>query len=324
MRVLVAGASGAIGRPLVALLLAAGHEVVGTTRREEHAAALRAAGASAVVCDHLDAAQTRDAVLGIGPEVVVDQLTSLPTKMDVRRRDLYDANDRIRREGTAALLDAAIEAGVQRYVVQSVAFLYAPEGEAVKDERARPWSDAPAPFGRSVEIVLENERRVAGAPLEGLALRYGFFYGPRTHYASDGSTAAQVRKRQFPLIGSGAGIWSFVHVADAAAATAAAVERGAPGVYNVVDDDPAPLRTWLPAYAAALRAKPPRRAPAWLVRVVADAYVADSATGLRGADNAKAKRDLGWAPRVPSWREGFRSCLDVDPAARLSTAPPVE
>jgi nucleoside-diphosphate-sugar epimerase len=315
MRVLLAGAAGAIGRPLVPRLLAAGHEVIGTTRREERAAALREAGAEAIVCDLLDAAQARDAVARAGPDVVVDELTSLPQDYDLRRKDLYDANDRIRSEGTGALLAAAIEAGVRRYVLQSVAFLYAPEGGWVKDEDARPWTDAPAPFGRSVGVLVSNERKLAEAPLEGVVLRYGFFYGPGTHYASDGGLAAQVRKRTFPIVGGGAGTFSFVQIADAASATVAAVERGAPGIYNVVDDDPAPMRAWLPAYAEALAAKRPLRVPAWLARLLAGSYVVAAATGLRGASNAKAKRELGWTPAVPSWREGFRAYRDSDPAA---------
>jgi len=315
VKVLVAGASGAIGRPLVTRLLDAGHEVIGTTRREERAAALRALGAQAVVCDLLDGARAREVVLDARPDAIVDELTSLPqADFDVRRRDIYDANDRIRSEGTGALLSAAAEAGVRRYVLQSVAFLYAPEGGPVKDEAARPWTDAPAPFGRSVGVLVENERKLAAAPLEGIVLRYGFFYGPGTHYASGGAIAEQVRARRFPLVGRATGVSSFVHVADAAAATALALERGGPGVYNVVDDEPAPLRDWLPAYAAALGAKPPRRVPAWLARLLAGPYIAAAATELRGAANAKARAELGWAPLLPSWREGFRAHLDSDPA----------
>lgn len=314
MKVLLAGAAGAIGRPLVPLLLAAGHEVVGTTRREERAAALRAAGAEAVVCDLLEPGRAREVVHRVRPDVVIDELTSLPADFDLRRKDLYDANDRIRSAGTAALLEAAVEAGVRRYVLQSIAFLYAPEGGAVKDEDARAWDDAPAPFGRSVNVLLENERKVAAAPLDGLVLRYGFFYGPGTYYAGDGAVAAQVRARRFPLVGRGRGATlSYVHVADAAAATVAAVERGAPGIYNVVDDEPVRVGEWLPAYADALGAKPPRRVPTWLARLVAGPYAVAAATMLRGASNAKAKRELGWSPSVPSWREGFRSYRDSDP-----------
>jgi nucleoside-diphosphate-sugar epimerase len=317
MRVLVAGASGAIGRPLIPLLLKAGHEVVGTTRREERAAALRAAGAEAVVCDLLDPAQAREAVASARPEVVIDELTSLPQDFDIRRTDIYDANDRIRSEGTAALLAAAAEHGVKRYMIQSIAFLYAPEGDWVKDEDARVWTDAPAPFGRSVGVLTENERKVCGTEgIEGVVLRYGFFYGPGTYYAPGGSIAEQVRARRFPLVGGGAGVSSYVHIADAAAATVAAVEHGAPGIYNVVDDEPAPAREWLPAYAEALGAKRPFPLPAWVARFLAGPYAVAAATTLRGASNAKARRELGWTPRVQSWREGFKRYLDGDPPSR--------
>lgn len=315
MRVLVAGATGAIGRPLIPMLLAAGHAVWGMTRREERAAGLRELGAEAVVCDALDAAAVRAAVAQVRPEAIVDELTSLPPDYDLRRKDLYDANDRIRSEGTAALVDAARAAGVRRYVLQSVAFLYAPEGDWVKAEDARVWTDAPAPIDRSFGVLAANERTVVSSPdFEGIALRYGFFYGPGTYCAPDGSIAAQVRSRRFPLVGGGGGVTSFVHVDDAAAATAVAVVRGAPGVYNVVDDEPAALRDWLPRYAEAIGAPPPRRVPAWLARLVAGRFVVDGATRLRGASNAKARRELAWEPAVPSWREGFRTALDRHPA----------
>lgn len=313
MKVLVAGSQGAIGRPLVAALLAAGHEVVGTTRREDRAAVLRAAGAQAVVCDLLEPGRARALVAETAPEVVIDQLTSLPRDFDPRRKDLYDANDRIRREGSGALIAAAAELGVRRYLLQSIAFLYAPQGGMVKDEGAPSWDDAPPPFARAVTVMRTNEEAVLAAPFDGVVLRYGFFYGPGTYYASDGATAQQVRSRRFPIIGKGKGTFSYVHVADAAAATVAAVERGAPGIYNVVDDDPAPLREWLPVLAEALGARRPLRVPAWLARRVAGPYPVALATMLRGASNAKAKRELRWGPRVPTWREGFRAYRDADP-----------
>lgn len=315
MKVLLAGAAGAIGRPLAPALLAAGHEVVGTTRSEQRAAALRAAGAEAVVCDLLEPGRPRTLVEQTRPDVVIDQLTSLPQDYDPRRKDIYDANDRVRRDGSGALIAAAAELGVRRYLLQSIAFLYAPEGSAVKDEEASTWDDAPPPFARAVGVMRANEQAVLAAPFEGLVLRYGFFYGPGTHYAPDGSIARQVASRRFPLIGGGRSTWSHVHVADAAAATVAAVERGAPGIYNVVDDDPAPMREWLPLLADALGAKRPWRVPAWLVRPFAGPFAAAMATELRGASNAKAKRELGWSPLLPSWREGFRTCLDRDPPA---------
>jgi nucleoside-diphosphate-sugar epimerase len=323
VKVLVAGATGAIGRPLVPLLLAAGHEVTGLTRREDRAARLREAGAEAVICDALDPAAVRDAVLRARPDAIVDQLTSLPDEYDVRRKDLYDATDRIRREGTAALVAAAREAGVGRYVLQSIAFLYAPEGDWVKDEDARVWSDAPPPFGRAVDVLVTNERTIVSSPdLAGIALRYGFFYGPGTYYASDGSLAARVRKRQFPIVGRGGAMTSYVHLDDAASATVAALERGAPGVYHVVDDEPAPMRDWLPVYAGAIGARKPFRIPVWLARLVAGEFAVAGATGLRGASNARAKRELGWQPSLPTWREGFASALDRHPALeRLGARP---
>lgn len=316
MRVLVAGASGAIGRPLVPMLVKAGHDVVGLTRREEAAERLRAAGADAVITDALDPDALRDAVLAARPETVIDQLTSLPDDYDLRRKDLYDDNDRVRSRGTAALLAAAREAGARRYIVQSIAFLYAPEGDWVKGEDARPWTDAPPPFERSIDVLLRNEHAVTTcADLEGLVLRYGFFYGPGTYYAPGGSIAEQVRTRRFPIVGKGSGITSFLHVDDAAAATVAAVERGGAGVYNVVDDDPARLRDWLPAYAEALGARKPLRVPRWLARVAAGEFVALAATEMRGASNERARRELGWSPALPSWREGFASALDRHPLA---------
>jgi nucleoside-diphosphate-sugar epimerase len=315
VRVLVAGATGAIGRPLVSLLVAAGHMVTGLTRREDRAARLREAGAEAVICDALDPATVRETVARARPEAIVDELTSLPRDYDVRRKDLYDENDRIRSRGTAALLDAAREVGVRRYVVQSIAFIYAPTGDWVKDEEAPVWSDAPPPFDRSVNVLATNERRVVSSPdFEGLALRYGFLYGPGTYFAPDGSIAARVRKRQFPIVGRGLGMTSYVHVDDAASATVAALERGAPGIYNVVDDDPAALRDWLPVFAQAIGAKKPRRVPVWLARLVAGEFAVAGAGALRGASNAKARRALGWQPALPTWRDGFRTALDRHPA----------
>ena len=191
-------------------------------------------------------------------------------------------------------------------MLQSVAFLYAPEGGWVKDEQDRMWTEAPPPVGRSIGVLMSNEHKVvSSATFEGLVLRYGYFYGPGTYYAPDGSIAERVRRRRYPIIGSGAGRTSFVHVDDAAAAVLAALDRGAPGVYNIVDDDPAPLRDWLPRYAAALGAAPPRRLPAWLARPLAGAAVVGAATQARGAGNARAARELGWRPAVASWRQGF-------------------
>jgi nucleoside-diphosphate-sugar epimerase len=310
VKVFVAGASGVIGRPLVRQLVAAGHDVTGTTRREERAEEIRAAGANAMVCDAFDAAALEAAVKGAAPEVVVNQLTSLPQRYNPRKASFYEETNRVRREGGRNLAEAARAAGARRFVTQSISFLYAPEGEWVKDEEARPFDDAPGHFGPAVRTMLDHEREVTESPdFEGLVLRYGQFYGPGTYFARDGHLGREVRRRRFPIVGPGTGTFSFLHVEDAAGATLAALDHGAPGVYNVVDDEPAPLREWLPVYAEALGAKPPRRVPFWLARLVAGKSVAEQAVNLRGASNAKAKRELGWQPGYPSWRQGFREAL---------------
>jgi nucleoside-diphosphate-sugar epimerase len=309
MRVFVAGASGVVGRPLVGQLVAAGHEVTGMTSSSAGADRIAAAGAAPAVCDALDAAAVERAVAAAAPEVVVNELTRLPRDYNPRKLD-YEPTNRVRREGGGNLIAAAQAARARRFVSQSIAFLYAPEGPRVVDEEARPWIDAPAGFRDAVAALVEHERRVVDADgLDGLVLRYGQFYGPDTYYARDGTIGELVRKRRFPIVGRGEGVFSFIHVDDAAAATVAAVARGAAGVYNVTDDEPAPLRDWLPVYAEALGAKPPRRVPTLVARLVAGPFAATTAGGLRGASNAKAKRELGWTPGHPSWRRGFREAL---------------
>jgi len=309
MRVFLAGASGVIGKPLVEQLVAAGHEVSGMTSKPANSASIARRGGRAVVCDALDAEATSAAVAEARPEVVISQLTRLPKDdFDPRKID-YEPTNRARAGGGHNLLEAAKAVGARRFVTQSVAFIYEPQGSRVKDEEAPVWTDPPEPFLSGAAPTLEHEREVLEAEIEGLVLRYGFFYGPGTYYAADGGTARQVRSRRFPIVGRGSGVFSFVHTDDAAAATVAACERGAPGIYNVVDDEPAPLREWLPYYAEALGAKRPFRAPTFLARIVGGAFATIMATELRGASNAKAKRELGWQPRYPSWREGFREAL---------------
>jgi nucleoside-diphosphate-sugar epimerase len=311
MRVFVAGATGAIGRPLVRQLLEAGHDVTGTTRSPERAARLEEQGATAAIVDAFDRERVIEAVVAARPEVVVHQLTDLPQVMDLRRlQEAWARNDRVRSEATPHLIEAARAAGARRIVAQSIAFLYTPVDGAVKEETDPAWIDAPAPFDRSVGTMVGVERAVTEAQgIEGVVLRYGFFYGPGTYYAGDGGTAIDVRKRRYPVVGSGAGVSSFIHVEDAASATVAALDRGAPGIYNIVDDEPAPLREWLPVYANALGAKRPRRVPAFLARLMAGRALASMATDLRGASNAKAKRELGWSPQYASWRDGFAADL---------------
>jgi nucleoside-diphosphate-sugar epimerase len=310
MRVFVAGASGAIGRPLVPKLVAAGHEVTGMTRSEERAEQVRQAGARAAVVDVFDADALRAAVEEAPAEVVVHQLTALPDRMDFRKKELYEPTNRVRTEGTRNLMNAARAAGARRFVSQSIAFAYRTEGSRVKTEDDPLLDDAPGAFASGVRALHEMEGIVLGADgIEGLVLRYGFFYGPGTHYASDGTMIADIRRRRMPIVGKGTGTFSFIHVDDAADATVAAVERGAPGVYNVTDDEPAPMSEWVPVVAEAAGAKRPFRTPVWLAKLVAGNEVATFSLDLRGASNEKAKRELGWEPAHPSWRTGFRESL---------------
>jgi nucleoside-diphosphate-sugar epimerase len=293
---------------LVRQLVAAGHEVTGMTRREEKVAELREAGAEAVVCDVFDAEALREAVVAARPEAVVHMLTALPPRFTART-DLGPTN-RIRIEGTRNLVAAARAAGAKRVVAESVSFFYAPEGGWVKDEEAPLNLGAAGKFGPAVAAVADLERQVLDAEgLEGMVLRFGWFYGPGTYISPGGSQVEEVRKRRYPVVGEGNATFSFIHIDDAATAVIAALDHGAPGVYNVVDDEPSPLREWLPAFAEMIGAKPPRRLPAWLVRLVVGKAMARSAVETRGASNEKAKRELGWQPAHPSWRQGFPEML---------------
>jgi nucleoside-diphosphate-sugar epimerase len=311
MRIFLAGATGVIGRLLVPALVAGGHQVTAITRRADRTGELAAWGARPVVGDVFDAVRLADLVVAARPEVVIQHLTSLPQDLNPRNtKQAYARNDRVRGEGGANLLAAATSAGARRYLAQSVCFLYAMTGPAVVTESQPLALDAPEPYGRSVRIHAEMERRVIGsADLEGVVLRSGFWYGPGTTYAADGYTAREVRRRRFPLVGSGAGTFSFVHVDDVVGVTIAALEHGAPGAYNVCDDEPAPMREWLPAYARVLGAPAPWHVPGWLAGLFAPGFIVAQATRLRGADNDKAKRDLGWRPKYPSWRDGFKEAL---------------
>ena len=309
MKVFVAGASGVIGRPTVRQLVAAGHVVVGMTRKEERAGEIREAGAEPVVCDAFDAEALREAVVAAKPEVVLHALTALPPRFDPKS-DYLAATNRVREEGTRNLVAAAKAAGAGRVVAESVAFFYEPEGDWVKSEEAPLFRDPPGRFAAGCDALVSLESQVleAGEP-EGVVLRFGWFYGPGTYYDRGGSVAEETLKRRYPIIGPGEGRFSFIHTEDAAAAYVAALDHGSSGVYNVVDDDPAPLREWLPIYAEALGAKPPRRVPGWLARLVAGRDLASTAITMRGAANAKAKRELDWQPAHPSWRQGFSAAL---------------
>lgn len=307
MRVFLAGATGVIGRSLVGLLVEAGHEVAGMTRSAQRAEEIRSRGCKAVICDALDAERLHEVVADAQPDAVIHELTELPARLDPRKyRQQLASTNRLRREGTSNLVAAAQAAGAGKLVAQSIAFAYAASGDWIKDEAAPLALDAPGAMGEAIAAVAELERQVLEYG-DGIVLRYGFFYGPGTVFASDGYYAELARKRRLPVIGSGEGRSSFIHIQDAATATLAALERGAPGIYNIVDDEPAPARNWVPAYATAIGAKRPRHLPAWVGRLAAGSAVVAGMTSQRGASNAKAKRELDWTPEHSSWRNGFRT-----------------
>jgi nucleoside-diphosphate-sugar epimerase len=314
MRVFVAGATGALGRQLIPELVAAGHEVVGMTRTAAKQEALGAMGARPVVADALDPDAVARVVAEAEPEVIVHQLTALSGRLDLRHPDRFFAmTNRLRTEGTDHLLAAGRAVGARRFVAQSYAgWPFARAGGPVKDETDPLDPDPPRALRTTLAAIHQLEQAVTGIGWgEGLVLRYGGFYGPGTSLSLEPGAAMvePVRRRQFPLIGEGGGLWSFVHIEDAAGATAAAVERGRAGIYQIVDDEPAPVREWLPALAEALGAKPPRRLPRWLGRLLAGEAATVMMTEIRGAANAKAKRELGWTLRYPSWRVGFAKGL---------------
>jgi nucleoside-diphosphate-sugar epimerase len=307
MKVFVAGATGAIGRQLVPRLVAAGHEVHGMTRSEDKQGLLRELGAIPVVADALDPDQVAEAVANARPDVIVHQLTALTGVERYSARAAAPTN-RLRTEGTDHLLSAGHAVGVRRFVAQGIATfgLYARSGGPVKTEED-PVDPTPAKDMRDgLAAIRHLESAVLGADwTEGIVLRYGVFYGPGTSLALGSSQFEMVRKRKFPLVGDGGGVWSFIHIADAAEATVAAIEHGKRGVYNVVDDDPAPVAEWLPALAQELGAKKPMRMPRFVARLFAGEAGVMMMTEVRGASNAKAKRELGWRPAHPTWRQGL-------------------
>ena len=318
MRVFVAGATGAIGRRLVPMLVQAGHHVTGMTRSARNAERVRAAGALPAIADALDRDAVMRAVERAAPDAIVHQLTSLPANLDLRRFDQhFTLTNRLRTEGLDHLIAAARESGCRRVVAQSYAgWPYAREGGWIKTEEDRLDPNPPRAFRRSLEAIRYLEQTVTARPgMTGIALRYGSFYGPGNTLGAGGEVLNQVRKRRVPIVGGGTGVWSFVHIDDAALATVKALEAGTTGIYNVVDDEPAPVSEWLPALAAALEAKPPLRIPAWLGRLVIGEHGVIMMTDVRGASNAKARRELSWRPLWPTWREGFRRGLDNPPVA---------
>lgn len=306
MRVFLAGGSGVIGRRLVPQLVAAGHEVGATTRSDAKTPMLRSLGAIPVVVDAVDAPALRRAVIDFHPDAVMNQLTDLPKRYNPRRLGpYYERTSRLRVDATRTLLAAATEIGATRFIYQSIAFMYATAGPAVLSEDAPLALDAPEPFGATVRSTAEGEKLALSASgIAGVVLRYGQLYGPGTYFGQDGDIARQARRRMLPIVGDGRGVFSFVHVDDAAGAAVLALNHGQ-GAYNIVDDDPALTREWIPAFCSELGAPKPMHVPGTLVALMAGSFAAATLQEGRGASNAKAKRELGWSPTHPSWRNGF-------------------
>ena len=312
MKVFVAGATGVVGRRLVPLLVASGYQVAGMTRASDREGWLRSVGAEPVVVDAFDGTAVRAAVVRTKPEVVIHEMTGLTGAKDFKKfDDEFALTNRLRTEGTDNLLAAARAANVRRVIAQSYGnWNYERTGSALKTEDDPFDPNPPANQRKSLAAIRYVEEQVVGAAdFEGIALRHANHYGPGTSFAVDGDIVKLVRKRRFPIVGNGAGIWAFVHVDDLARATVAAIGRGRRGVYNIVDDEPAPVATWLPELARAIGAKPPLRVPVWLGRLASGEVGVSMMTQIRGASNAKAKRELGWQPTYKSWRSGFRTGL---------------
>jgi len=306
VKVFLAGGSGVIGRRLIPQLLAAGHQVAATTRSTAKGSMIQSLGAIPVVVDALDAPALSKALTDFRPEAVMNQLTDLPQRYNPRKLGpYYERTSRLRVEATRTLLAAAKEAGARRFLYQSLAFMYVPAGPSALAEDAKLALNAPEPFGGAVRATVDGERlALSDDGIAGVALRYGQLYGPGTYFDHEGDFAHQARRRMLPIVGSGGGIFSFVHVDDAAGAAVVALERG-DGVYNIVDDDPAAARDWIPAFCRDVGAPAPMQVPGWLVELLAGKFAAATMQRGRGASNAKAKRELGWEPRHPTWRAGF-------------------
>ncbi len=312
MKVFLAGASGAVGKQLVPQLIAHGHTVVAMTRASQNAASLSALGAEPAVADAFDRAAVIDAVKRAAPEVVIHELTALTGVKNYMKFDQeFALTNRLRTEGTDHLLEAARAAGARQFIAQSYGnWNYARTGTNPKTEDDPLDPTPPHNQTQSLKAIRYLEHAVLSASdIEGVILRYANLYGPGTGIAADGDIVATVRKRSLPIVGNGSGVWSFIHVADAASATIAAMERSASGIYNIADDDPAPVAIWIPELARAVGAKPPMRIPVWLARLIVGEVGVSMMTQVRGASNAKAKRDLDWKPSYASWRQGFRTGL---------------
>jgi 2-alkyl-3-oxoalkanoate reductase len=323
MKIMLAGASGAMGRALVPLLVRAGHDVVGMVQRPRSAELVHALGAEPRTVDALDAEAVLRCFRETRPQVVIHQLTAIPATLDMRHFDRdFALTNLLRTEGTRNLLAAAVDVGATHFLAQSFAgWTYGRSRNGKKAVATKPGTklkteedpldpDPPAKLRSTLDAQKTLERAVLSElRITGTVLRYGPFYGPHTSIAKDGSVVQAVRRRKLPLVGEGAGVWSFVHIDDAAGATAAAVESGRGGVYNVVDDEPAPVSEWLSYLAHCAHAQPPRQVSAWMARLLIGEHAVAMMNEIRGVSNAKIKRELGWTPRWPTWRDGFRDVL---------------
>jgi nucleoside-diphosphate-sugar epimerase len=314
VKILVAGATGSIGQELVARLVSDGHDVTAFARSTRRAGRIAGLGVDVVTGDALSRDDVRRVVSGVRPDAIANLLTALPASIDPKHvdRDLAQTN-RLRTEAARHLFDAAREAGVTTHVVESIAFVTDPSGPAVTDESAPLWKAPPKRFAPAVAAVAGMEE--LACEQEATVLRLGHLYGPGTAFAPDGALVAQVRAGKVPLVGDAASVFSFIHTADAASAFAAALTTQRPGVFNAVDDDPAPMQEWLPELARLLGAPAPRRVPAWLARMAVGGYGVAYMTSLRGSSNRRMKQAFGWAPSLPSWRQGFRADLQPSAAA---------
>ena len=309
MKVFVAGSTGAVGKSLVPHLVENGHEVVALVRSTQKAKEVEVLGAKASIADALDRDELTAAIRRAEPEVVLHELTALASATGNFKRfdEEFALTNRLRTEATDTMLAASCFVGARRFIAQSFCgWPFAREGGAVKTEEDPLDPSPPAAFSQTLSAIRYLEEGVRSATdIEALALRYGILYGPGTGIAKDGAIVELIRKRRLPIVGGGGGIWSFIHVEDVARATAMAMSRGTPGIYNIVDDEPAPLSSWLPFLADVLGTKPPRRIPAWLARFLIGEGGVSMMTRIRGGSNAKAKRELGWQPIYPTWRQGF-------------------
>ena len=309
MRVFLAGATGAIGRHLLPMLIRSGHQVTGMTRTPSKAAGLQALGAEPVVADALDGAAVGAAVRAARPDAVIHQLTAIPDRINPRRiESQFELNDRLRSEGTRILVDAAVAAGAPLVIAQSIAFAYAPGPPGTVHSEGDPLAGGGMrSFARTAAALADLERTVLA--VDGIVLRYGYLYGAGTAVSRAGSMGQDVLRRRMPLVGAGTGVWSFLHASDAAGAAVCALSAERRGVYDIVDDEPAEVSRWLPALADALGAPRPRRVPTAIARLLAGEYGVATMTAAQGASNALARSTLGWAPRHASWREGFTTAL---------------